>query len=86
MGALDGCQTVDGMREANDFGVVLREAVWLGGCVTGAFAFTQLTEDKGNQTLFLSALFYLFSSGIWVAVRTWRRRGGQVSPTKPLDH
>jgi len=49
------------MRDPADFSSVLREAAWLSGCAVTAIAVSEFVEDKGNQTPFVAAVFYLLS-------------------------
>jgi hypothetical protein len=62
------------MRDMNDFGVVVREAAWLLGCVAAAIVVSSWVEDKGNQTPFVAVCFYLMAAGARLALKVWRQR------------
>jgi len=61
------------MRDPSDFSIVLREVVWFSACVVAAIAVSKFVEDKGNQTPFVSGVFYLLSGVVRFAIRALRR-------------
>ena len=62
------------MREINDFSIVRREAAWISACVVPALVLSRLVEDKGEQTLFVSIVFYAFTGALRAAFAAWRGR------------
>jgi hypothetical protein len=59
----------------NDLSGFLREAGWLLGCFAGAIAFEHfVSEDKYNQTPFVTLCFYVLTGSVRLGLWAWRRR------------
>ena len=63
-----------------DFTAVWREAAWVGGCIAAALAVSRFVEDKGEQALFLSTVFYVASGGLRVVRGVWRKKPHHSRP------
>lgn len=69
------------MRDMEDFTAVLREAAWVGGSIAAPLAVSRFVEDKGEQTLFVSTVFYVVSGALRVALGAWRKKSHHSRPS-----
>jgi len=58
------------MRDVHDFSGVVREGLWIAGCIVAATAFCYFAPEDGyNPVPFFSVCLYLLSGVIRFAVR-----------------